>query len=188
MHDDLQGARLAIKHLLATGRHRIAHITGPARHLAARDRAAGAKTAIEAAGETLVLGEPLMGEWSERWGREATTILMRTGEEFNGIFCGSDQIARGVADALREAGRPGTRGGRHRRRRQLGGDGRRLPPAADHDRPQPQRTGPCRGHQAAARHRGSPARTGRPAHAVPPGDSPLDRDDARVLTDLLGSD
>jgi len=40
-----------------------------------------------------------------RWGREAATILMRTGEEFNGIFCGSDQIARGVADALREAGR-----------------------------------------------------------------------------------
>jgi LacI family transcriptional regulator len=30
---------------------------------------------------------------------------MRTGEEFSGVFCGSDQIARGVADALREAGR-----------------------------------------------------------------------------------
>jgi LacI family transcriptional regulator len=105
MHDDAQGAGLAIHHLLTTGRRRIAHITGPDRHLAARDRAAGAKAALGSAGEAMVLGEPLMGEWSERWGREAATILMRTGEEFNGIFCGSDQIARGVADALREAGR-----------------------------------------------------------------------------------
>jgi LacI family transcriptional regulator len=105
MHDDRQGAALAINHLVSTGRRRIAHITGPERHLAARERAAGALYAIEAAGETMVLGEPLMGEWSERWGREAATMLMRTGEEFNGVFCGSDQIARGVADALREAGR-----------------------------------------------------------------------------------
>jgi LacI family transcriptional regulator len=105
MHDDRQGAALAINHLVSTGRRRIAHITGPERHLAARERAAGALCAIEAAGETMVLGEPLMGEWSERWGREAATMLMRTGEEFNGVFCGSDQIARGVADALREAGR-----------------------------------------------------------------------------------
>ena len=105
MHDDRQGAALAINHLVSTGRRRIAHITGPERHLAARERAAGALATIEAAGETMVLGEPLMGEWSERWGREAATMLMRTGEEFNGVFCGSDQIARGVADALREAGR-----------------------------------------------------------------------------------
>jgi LacI family transcriptional regulator len=52
-----------------------------------------------------VLSEPLMGEWSERWGREAASILMRAGKPFDAIFCGSDQIARGVADALREAGR-----------------------------------------------------------------------------------
>jgi LacI family transcriptional regulator len=105
MHDDQQGAGLAIRHLLSTGRTRIAHITGPDRHLAARDRAIGAKAALETAGHELVLGEPLMGEWSERWGREAASILMRTRVPFDGVFCGSDQIARGVADALREAGR-----------------------------------------------------------------------------------
>jgi LacI family transcriptional regulator len=105
LHDDQQGAGLAIRHLLATGRRRIAHITGPERHLAARDRAEGTRAALEAAGEPLVLDQPLWGEWSERWGREAATILMRSGTAFDGIFCGSDQIARGVADALREAGR-----------------------------------------------------------------------------------
>jgi LacI family transcriptional regulator len=105
MHDDAQGVGLAIAHLLATGRRRIAHITGPERHLATRERASATVEALRSAGESLVLDEPLMGEWSERWGREAATILMRSGAEFNGIFCGSDQIARGVADALREAGR-----------------------------------------------------------------------------------
>lgn len=105
MHDDAQGVGLAIAHLLATGRRRIAHITGPDRHLATRERAVATKAALAAAGESLVLDEPLTGEWSERWGREAATILMRSGAEFDGIFCGSDQIARGVADALREAGR-----------------------------------------------------------------------------------
>jgi LacI family transcriptional regulator, galactose operon repressor len=105
VHDDEQGVGLAIAHLLATGRRRIAHITGPDRHLATRERAAATKAALAAAGESLVLGEPLMGDWSERWGREAVAILIRTGAEFNGIFCGSDQIARGVADGLREAGR-----------------------------------------------------------------------------------
>ena len=38
MHDDAQGVGLAIAHLLATGRRRIAHITGPERHLATRER------------------------------------------------------------------------------------------------------------------------------------------------------
>jgi LacI family transcriptional regulator len=105
MHDDAQGVGLAIAHLLATGRRQIAHISGPERHLATRERAAATKKALSEAGESLVLGEPLMGEWSERWGREAVAILLRTGEPFTGIFCGSDQIARGVADGLREAGR-----------------------------------------------------------------------------------
>jgi LacI family transcriptional regulator len=105
LHDDAQGAKLAIDHLLTTGRTRIAHITGPERHLAARDRAVGARAALATAGFDLAGGEPLMGEWSERWGREAVSMLVRRGVVFDGVFCGSDQIARGVADALREIGR-----------------------------------------------------------------------------------
>ena len=39
--DDYGGGRLAAAHLLASGRHRIAHITGPDRFLCVRKRASG---------------------------------------------------------------------------------------------------------------------------------------------------
>lgn len=103
VHDDEEGARLAVSHLLATGRRHIAHITGPARHMASVRRAAGTRSALADADAALVQGV-LHGEWSERWGREAVALLLRGGEPFDGVFCGSDQIARGCVDALREAG------------------------------------------------------------------------------------
>jgi LacI family transcriptional regulator len=103
--DDVGGGRLAIEHLLATGRSRIGHITGPARFLAARLRAEGASAALADAGLELAGSRVLHGEWSEQWGRQATHILRRATPDVDAVFCGSDQIARGVADALRESGR-----------------------------------------------------------------------------------
>jgi LacI family transcriptional regulator len=47
----------------------------------------------------------MYGEWSERWGRHAVDVLLRSGSEVDAISCGSDQIARGVCDRLRELGR-----------------------------------------------------------------------------------
>ena len=45
------------------------------------------------------------GEWSEHWGREAAGVLLTDCPDTDAIFCGSDQIGRGVADTLRAAGR-----------------------------------------------------------------------------------
>jgi LacI family transcriptional regulator len=53
----------------------------------------------------LATGRVHFGEWSEAWGRQAAHILLRASPDVDAIFCGSDQIARGVADALREGGR-----------------------------------------------------------------------------------
>jgi len=101
--DEAGGARKAVEHLLAVGRSRVAHITGPEHHHSATIRAAAAQARLTEAGLDLV-GAPFFGEWSEAWGRQATKILLAT-HDVDAIFCGSDQIARGVADALRAAGR-----------------------------------------------------------------------------------
>lgn len=105
INDDAEGARLAIRHLLMTGRTKIAHVTGPARHVSARLRADATTALLEQSGLRMVGGDPLWGEWTEAWGREAVALLLlRSDDPCDAIFCGSDQIARGVIEALREAG------------------------------------------------------------------------------------
>ena len=100
--DDEGGGRAAAEHLIAIGRRRIAHIAGPRRFLAARLRARGFAAALTDASMT-PCGEIRFGEWSEHWGREAAGLLLA--DRPDAIFCGSDQIARGVTDTLRAVGR-----------------------------------------------------------------------------------
>jgi LacI family transcriptional regulator len=102
--DDAAGARLAVEHLVDLGRRRIGHITGPQRHRTAQARARSAVEAIRAGGGTLA-GEVQYGDWSERWGRHAVTTMLRREPDLDAIVCGSDQIARGVCDGLRESGK-----------------------------------------------------------------------------------
>jgi LacI family transcriptional regulator len=102
--DDEGGAHLAVEHLIATGRTRIAHVTGPAHHAAARDRARHTVELLERSSLGLSTGRVHFGEWSEAWGRRAAEAVLRTAPDTDAFFCGNDQIARGVADALRERG------------------------------------------------------------------------------------
>jgi len=103
--DDAEGGADAVRHLLSTGRTKIGHVTGPRSFLASRLRAQGAEETLAAAGLELAAGGPLYGEWTEEWGRQATDALLRAAPDLDAIFCGNDQIARGVADTVREAGR-----------------------------------------------------------------------------------
>lgn len=101
--DEAQGARLAVAHLIAEGRTRIAHVTGTARFRVAGERAEAWRDALDSAGVAGV--GPLFGRWSEGWGHEAVAELWaRPGPKPDALFCGNDQIARGVIDALRERG------------------------------------------------------------------------------------
>ena len=102
--DEAGGAAKAVEHLLATGRRRVVHITGPEHHHSARVRTAATGSALAAADLRLVV-PPMFGEWSEAWGRQAADMLVAGGGGFDAVFCGSDQIARGAVDALRSAGR-----------------------------------------------------------------------------------
>ncbi|WP_152048648.1 LacI family DNA-binding transcriptional regulator [Aureimonas psammosilenae] len=97
--DDEQGARLAVDHLMALGRKRVVHVTGPMDYLAVRRRASVYRGLIGANADVL------SGEWTEEWGREAVEKLFAgPGAKPDAVFCGSDEIARGVIDALRDRG------------------------------------------------------------------------------------
>ena len=99
--DDPAGAAAAASHLLALGRQRVAVVTGPEDARSAVRRASGARAAL---GDRMV-GAPMHGEWSERWGRRAVDLLDRGPVTPDAVLCGNDQIARGVCDRLRETGR-----------------------------------------------------------------------------------
>ena len=102
--DNRAGGRLATEHLLSIGRTRIGLISGESGYAAAQDRSLGVADALGAAGLELA-GSPMYSDWSEHWGRDASAILLRQHPDIDGIVCGSDQIARGVLDTLRDLGR-----------------------------------------------------------------------------------
>jgi LacI family transcriptional regulator len=101
--DDEGGAVLAVAHLASLGRKRIAHVTGPEHFEAVRLRRNGYRSALAEAGLPEIDGFYLPGVWSEAWGREAVAGLLGP-QRPDAIFCGNDQIARGVSDTLREMG------------------------------------------------------------------------------------
>jgi LacI family transcriptional regulator len=102
--DNIGAARIAVEHLVSSGRTRIAHISGDPGYAAAQDRAVGAREALAAAGLELV-GDVMFSEWSEHWGRDAAALLLAQRPDIDAILCGSDQIARGVLDTARDLGR-----------------------------------------------------------------------------------
>jgi LacI family transcriptional regulator len=103
--DNVQAGRIAAEHLVATGRTRIGVITGDTSYGAAHDRVTGVTAALDECGLQPVGGRAYYGSWTESWGRGATRMLLEAHAEIDGLICGSDQIARGAMDVLRELGR-----------------------------------------------------------------------------------
>ena len=100
--DDEGGAFLATQHLVSLGRKRIIHVTGPERFEAVRLRLKGYRRALKTHNFS---AEVHHGPWSESWGREAVDKLFsNTALKPDALFCGNDQIARGVLEALRDRG------------------------------------------------------------------------------------
>jgi len=102
--DDRASARAVTEHLLALGRRRIVHLTGPAGARAVVERQLGISGGLADAG--LAPAAPvLMGEWSQRWGRAAAREVLAAAPDLDAVICGSDQIAAGVVDAVLASGR-----------------------------------------------------------------------------------
>jgi LacI family transcriptional regulator len=107
--DDADGVQKMIKHLLDRGRRRIAHVGGRPHKHTSEVRSAATVETLASHGLELVV-PPMFGEWSESWGRHAVDQLLHEVDHddddlgLDAIMCGSDQIARGVTDRLRELG------------------------------------------------------------------------------------
>ncbi|ASN53708.1 LacI family DNA-binding transcriptional regulator [Sinomonas sp. R1AF57] len=99
--DDIEGGRLAVEHLLSTGRRRIAFVGGPDSLHQVRDRRTGARRAVQ--------GVP--GASLEDFASEALTVLegRRIGEQIadlpqdrrpDAVFAANDLVAIGLLQAF----------------------------------------------------------------------------------------
>ena len=98
--DNFAGAFAITRHLLDSGRSRVAFIAGPADNSEARERLRGYRAAIKAAGgpEQIVAGD-----FSEQSGCDAAQQFI--GRDLpEAIFCANDMMAVGCLYALRDAG------------------------------------------------------------------------------------
>lgn len=98
------GGRLAVAHLLARGRRRLAVVAGPQDMSSGRDRLAGARDAMAAAGLDPGALRVVPGDYSEASGEAAMRSLLAEGDPPDAVFAASDLMAVGVLRAVRDAG------------------------------------------------------------------------------------
>ncbi|MGI8930883.1 MAG: substrate-binding domain-containing protein, partial [Sphingomicrobium sp.] len=98
--DNFAGAFAITRHLLDSGRSRIAFVAGPVENFEARERLRGYRAAIEAAGGTEWIAD---GDFSEQSGRDAASEFIGPTPP-DAIFCANDMMAIGCLVALRDSG------------------------------------------------------------------------------------
>ncbi|MFC1975973.1 LacI family DNA-binding transcriptional regulator [Chloroflexota bacterium] len=102
--DDVQGAQLAVEHLLALGHRRIGYAGTVRRPRSSRRRLAGYQKALEQAGVTpdsTLIPPPVAKNDIER-GAETLEHLLAT--DATAVFCYNDLIAIGMLEACRRRG------------------------------------------------------------------------------------
>lgn len=100
--DNVQGARLATRHLLDLGHKSVAHVAGPDDWFESSARVEGWRTELELAGYEApapILG----GDWSARSGYVVGQELVQSNA--TAVFVANDQMALGFIRACVEAGR-----------------------------------------------------------------------------------
>ncbi|GAB3605003.1 LacI family DNA-binding transcriptional regulator [Conyzicola nivalis] len=99
--DDLAGGRLAVEHLIAQGRKRIAFIGGPMQIRQVQDRLAGARLAVDAH-EGTALEVVVVEALSVLAGRAAGIEIAERAphDRPDAIFAANDLVAMGVLQAL----------------------------------------------------------------------------------------
>ncbi|WP_024286548.1 LacI family DNA-binding transcriptional regulator [Cellulomonas sp. KRMCY2] len=99
--DQAEGARLATRHLVGLGHRRIMHISGPSDWLDSQARVQGWRTVMAQAG--LPAPEPVVGDWSPRFGHDLAIELARH-LDVTAVFVSNDQMALGLLQGLHRSG------------------------------------------------------------------------------------
>jgi DNA-binding LacI/PurR family transcriptional regulator len=100
--DNAGGAATAVRHLLATGRTRIATIAGPQDMIAGIDRLAGFREALRGSARRPAVA---VGDFTSGSGVAAMRRLLTEDPELDAVFAASDLMADGALQTLRRAGR-----------------------------------------------------------------------------------
>jgi DNA-binding LacI/PurR family transcriptional regulator len=103
--DSVSGAREAVRHLVAAGRHCLATVAGPMDMSPGVDRLRGYVDATRAAGLEDAAIRVAHGDFTEAAGfREMTRLLEQT-PQIDGVFVASDLMGIGALRALHDLGR-----------------------------------------------------------------------------------
>ncbi|WP_428925067.1 LacI family DNA-binding transcriptional regulator [Marinibacterium sp. SX1] len=102
--DNVQGARLAVRHLHDLGHRQIAHVTGPEDNVLTHARRQGmleerARLDLPARDDWII-----RGDFSLESGREAARRIIEMRHRPTAVFCASDQVAFGLISTLNAAG------------------------------------------------------------------------------------
>jgi len=103
--DNVGGARMAVEHLLATGRKRIATISGPLDMGAGIDRLHGYREAMRQGGLKFDESYEHAGDFGQESGAIAMDALLGRHPDLDAVFCASDVMAAGALGILRQKGR-----------------------------------------------------------------------------------
>jgi LacI family transcriptional regulator len=99
------GALAATEHLVELGHRRVAHVAGRPGLWCSRSRSDGYRAALAAAGIEPVAELVVEGDFDYVSGFDAGARLMALDDPPTAVFAASDQMAMGVYEAVRKAGR-----------------------------------------------------------------------------------
>ncbi|WP_155375508.1 LacI family DNA-binding transcriptional regulator [Catellatospora vulcania] len=100
--DNVNGGRMAVRHLLETGRTRIATIAGPQDMVAGIDRLTGYREELRGSDRRSIVA---VGDFTRDSGAVAMRQLLEDDPDLDAVFVASDLMAHGALQALQAAGR-----------------------------------------------------------------------------------
>jgi DNA-binding LacI/PurR family transcriptional regulator len=101
-NDNVGGAESAVRHLLATGRRRIATIAGPQDMIGGQDRLVGYRNVLRGSDRRSIVA---VGDFTRESGVVAMRHLLEDDPALDAVFVANDVMAIGALHTLRQTGR-----------------------------------------------------------------------------------